>query len=113
MSHLVGETVVLRTTTGGGYDRYGDPLPETHIDEPVHHAVVIHEGSDRFDDDAVLGGEVRNVSVMLPGFYEVEQDATVVIRGEEWRVEKPPFDHRSVFGSSLGGTELFVRRATA
>ena len=113
MDHLVGETIVLRTTTGGGYDRFGDRLPTRVVDKRVERAVVIPEGAERVDGDYIVGGESRTATVLLPGFFKVEQDATVIIRGQEWIVDRPAFDHRSVFGSDRGGTEIFVRRATA
>lgn len=113
MDHVVGERVLLRTIKGGGYDPDGNPLPRRSVDEPVDGAVVFYTSTGSFDDVDVVGGEDRSLTVLLPRRYPVEQGAVVVVRGEEWIADRPPFEHRSLFGSDLGGTELFLTRRTA
>lgn len=113
MSHLVGETVTIQTRGEDQYDRYGDIIYGPVVTTVVPGAVVIPRVSETIDGAGVIEGEANEVTVLLPRFVEVGQGATVIIRDEEWQVEKTPFHHRSVYGSKLGGTELYVRRATA
>ena len=109
---VVGETIVLVTREGGGYDRYGDPLPVKVVNVEIDGAVFIPEGTGTIKD-GVTNGEYQQASVLLPGFEEVEVDAEVIVRGEHFRVDRPSVDHRSAFGTSRGGTEIFLKRATA
>lgn len=111
MDHVVGERVLLRTMSGGGVDDDGYPLPEKVVDEPIDGAVVFYAGAERVDKVDVAG-EATTLTVLLPRRYDVELDAVVVVRGEKWVVDRPPFHHVSVFGSERGGTELTLRRFT-
>jgi hypothetical protein len=109
---IVGETIVLVTREGGGYDRYGDPLPVQIVNVEIPGAVFIPEGTGTIKDSSI-DGEYQQASVLLPSFEEVEVDAEVLVRGETFRVERPSVHHRSVFGTGRGGTELFLKRAEA
>lgn len=113
MSHLVGETVTIRTVGPDEYDDYGDLIPGVVEDIAVPGAVVIPRLSDLLEGNGVIGGELNELTVLLPCHYEVQQGATVIVRGEEWEVHKTPFHHRSPYGSHLGGTELYLRRGNA
>jgi len=113
MSHLVGEPVTIRTQGEDEYDRYGDLIPGAVVDTVIPGAVVIPQVSESIDGTGVIDGEANEVTVLLPRFVEVAQGATLIIRDEEWKVERTPFHHRSVYGSKLGGTELYVRRVNA
>lgn len=113
MTHIVGEVVTIRTREGGGYDRYGDELPEKIVDTAVAGCVVFVVSTEAFSGNGTYDGEETTVCVLFPSEQPVEQGTTLVIRGDEWRVFKPPFAHRSAFGSRLGGTEAFARRALA
>lgn len=111
MSRLVGETVILRTTTGGGVDDDGYPLPDIKVDTPVTRAVFIPESGDIYrtaDRDVV----VQAASVLLPYVLEVPPTATVIVRGVEYRQSKPAADHKSMFGTGRGGTEIFLTKGT-
>lgn len=109
--HIVGETITLVTVTGGGIDRDGYRIPREEHNEPVEGAVVIPEQSGRITDDD-RAGEFREASVLLPRFVAIETGSEVVVRGQKFRVDRPPFDHRSAFGTRRGGTEIYLRRAT-
>lgn len=108
---IVGEVVTIITRKGGGVDDDGYPLPETIIRVGIPGAVVTPErmGVITADDRA---GEYREMSVLLPRFEELGLGAEIEIRGEIFKIDRPPFHHRSVFGTSRGGTEIYVRRAT-
>lgn len=108
---IVGEVVTIITRKGGGVDDDGYPIPETEVRVEVPGAVVTPERLGTIIDDD-RAGVFREMSVLLPQFEDVELGAKIEIRGEVFTIDRPPFDHRSVFGTSRGGTEIYVRRAT-
>lgn len=106
---VVGEVVTLVTRTGGGYDDDGHTLPEVIVNEDIPGAVFIPESAGVINrDDGTT--EYREASILLPTFEEITVGATIMVRGEQFTVERPPVDHRSAFGTGRGGTEIFVRR---
>lgn len=112
MSHIVGEQVTLVTVTGGGgYDDDGYPIPSKEVKQVIDHCVVIPEGNAyQYTDDRFL--EFREASVLIPSFVTVDANASVMIRGAKYVVARPAFDHKSAFGSALGGTEIYVKRVS-
>lgn len=106
---VVGQVVRVITRKSGGYDPDGNKLPDTIINEDIPGAVFIPEnaGITRAWDGAL---EWREAYILFPTFEQIAVGATVMVRGEEFTVERPPVDHRSAFGTSRGGTEVFVRR---
>lgn len=108
MSHLVGETVTIKGAVIGR-DSRGRPIYGP--DRQITGAVVISEGNSITANPALeTSVTTRRVSVILPGFYELAEKDVVVVRGLDYTVDRAPFNHRSAFGSSLGGTEVFLIR---
>lgn len=108
---IVGETIVLVTREGGGIDDDGYPLPEKEVNVEIRGAVFIPEGNGTILEDD-RSGEYRQASILLPTFQEISTGAEVIVRGLSYKVDRPPVDHRSVFGTSLGGTEIYLKRVT-
>lgn len=106
---VVGEVVTLVTRESGGFDNDGNKLPDVIVNVDIPGAVFIPEsaGVIRMTDGAT---EYREASIMLPTFEQITVGATVMVRGKEFTVHRPPVDHRSAFGTSRGGTEIYVRR---
>lgn len=106
---VVGEVVTLVTREGGGYDDDGHKLPEVIVNHEIPGAVFIPESAGTIHrEDGTL--QYREASVLLPGFEDVALGAEVIVRGDTFKVDRPPVDHRSMFGTSRGGTELYLRR---
>ena len=108
---IVGEPITLVTRKGGGVDDYGYPLPEKEVNVTIERAIIVPEQSGRIIDRTVDGSFIE-ASILLPTHEDVDLGAEVNVRGERYRVDRPPFHHRSAFGTSKGGTEIYVRRAT-
>lgn len=97
------------TRRGGGVDDRGYPIPEEIVNVEIPGAVFIPEGTGRIND----GGRVieyEQARVLLPRFENIEAGAEIHVRGERFFVERPSVDHRSVFGTNRGGTEIFLEK---
>lgn len=108
---IVGETILLVTREGGGVDDRGYPLPEKVVNVEIDGAVFIPESTGRITD----GGRViefEQARVLLPRFEEIAAGAEIHVRGERFFVERGSVDHRSAFGTSRGGTEIFLKKVT-
>lgn len=106
---IVGETIILVTREGGGVDDDGYPMPEQVVNVEIPGAVFIPESTGTIHrTDGTL--EYRQASVLLPQFETIEVGAEIKVRGESYRVERPSVDHRSMFGTMRGGTELFLKK---
>lgn len=110
MSALVGETVQMVTT--GGFDSDGNWLPPRDIVE-IPGCVITPKGTavgaaaDYFFSSADL-------SILAPVFIaDIESDRQFLIRNEWYELDGVPFNHRSVFGTGAGGTEIPVKRVKA
>lgn len=98
--------------TPGGFDADGNWLPPRDIVEILGCVITpkgtaTGAGADYFFASADL-------SILTPGFIaEIESDRQFLIRNEWFELDGLPFDHRSVFGTGAGGTEIPVKRVTA
>ena len=109
---IVGETILLVTREGGGVEDRGYPLPEKVVNVEIPGAVFIPESTSVVNEGTGLH-TFEQASVLLPRFEEIAVGAELIIRGERFFVERPSVQHRSVFGTSRGGTEIFVKRSGA
>lgn len=108
----MGETIHLVTRQGGGVDDDGYPLPEEVVNTEIPGAVFIPESTGTIHrNDGTL--TYQQASVLLPKFEDIGVGAELQIRGESFVVERPSVQHRSAFGTSRGGTEIFVKRRGA
>lgn len=107
---FVGETVTIITLSGGGIDDDGYPLPEQEVRREIPGCVIIPKGGDvSAAVDYMLAS--NSVSILAPVFLEdVEDGARLEVRGDDYTVSAPVFHHRSVFGTSNGGTEIPAER---
>lgn len=106
---IVGEPVTIVTEKGGGYDRYGRELPVTRVKRTIDRAVVV-PGTNSSVRDTTIDGQIYEATVLFPTFVDIQDGALVIVRGLEYEVDRPPFDHRSAFGTTRGGTEINIRR---
>lgn len=110
--HIVGETILLVTRKGGGVDDDGYPIPEQVVNVEIPGAVFIPESTGMIHrDDGTL--QYREASVLLPRFEEIAVGAEIIVRGDKFKVDRPPVHHRSAFGTRRGGTEIYLRRMGA
>lgn len=100
------------TRKGGGVDDDGYPLPEEVVNTEIPGAVFIPEAAGMINrQDGTL--QYREASILLPSFEDIKVGAEILVRGEAFKVERPSVQHRSAFGTSRGGTELYVKRRGA
>lgn len=105
MSALVGETVIMRLIVGR--DQYGVPVFE---DTEIHNCVITPKGtSGGITDNYFFASE--KMSILAPVFLPpIDDKAQFIVRGESYSLDGLPFDHKSVFGTGAGGTEIPVTR---
>lgn len=105
MSALVGETVVMRLLVGR--DQFDVPIYE---DTEINNCVITPKGT---------GGGINNnyffssekISILAPVFLPpIDDKAQFIVRGESYSMDGLQFDHKSVFGTGAGGTEIPVTR---
>lgn len=107
---MVGETVKI--VIPGGYDSNGIPLPPVLVEE-IPGCVITPKGTGAgVGRDYFFASE--DMSILAPKFIEdIPSNAEFLVRGETYALDGIPFDHRSVFGSQYGGTEIPVKRVKA
>lgn len=105
MSALVGETVLMRVITGR--DQWDKPIYE---ETEINNCVIVPKGT---------GGGIANnyffsdekISILAPVFLPpIDDEAQFIVRGESYSMDGLQFDHKSVFGTGAGGTEIPVTR---
>jgi len=101
---LQGETIYFVRITGR--DVWGAPNYERI---PINGCVVTPSGR------SVEAGEttfwsLEAMVIFAPTYVELEEHDQLEIRGEEWYVSAPTFDHISPFGTGRGGTEIHASR---
>lgn len=107
--NISGETITFLSESGGGYTADGRWIPPEVTNVDVPGCVIIPDGQAVTAGDTYMLAE-KNVRVLVPGFIQVEEGSTVLIRGEEYIVSAPGFDHRSPFGTGRGGSEFKCER---
>lgn len=107
-----GETVVIMRVTEGGVDDYGYPIPGTTERIPVPGTVVDDGSASSYE---MPGGVVlvTPMTVYFPHEVDIDRQATVEIRGLEYRLTDEPFHNRPAWPrAGVGGTMIHVERAT-
>lgn len=105
-----GETILVITKTGPTYDPDGYYIEGKTVKKPVHGCVIVPKGA-AVEVDNTYRLASNEVSVLCPRVIRgIDEGATLIIRGEEYEVSAPPFDHVSPFGTGRGGTEIPAER---
>lgn len=85
------ETVVRLRSTGGGFDRYGDPIPGTDDETPIDGALVAFASS---SEPVVVGRNsvITQDTLYLPEGTDALATDRFRVRGKEYEIEGEPAD---------------------
>jgi len=103
---LKGETVILVTKTGGGYDNDGRLIPPVVVRTPMQRCVIIPKGGNVASAvDYQLAS--KEISILTPEPVDgLEVGAELEVRGQVYEINAPVFHHKSPFGTTVGGSEI-------
>lgn len=99
---VVGETVKMNVIIGR--DEFEEPIFEV---TELQNCVIVPKGT----ANGIVNGYFlasENISLLAAGFIPqpIEKDTVFTIRGVDYVLDGVPFDHRSMFGTGAGGTEI-------
>lgn len=105
---MIGQTILLRTVTGGGVDPYGDPLPETITDTPVTAMVAPRESSE--SDVRGRNGVIVGLTAYITADVDVTAADRIIVDGLDYQVDGEPGTwHRPTTGARWGLQVALVR----
>lgn len=108
---LVGETCIHVKYGEPSRNEYGALIPGARIETPIHGCVIIPRSSEVFQD----GGNSwslasKEVTILTPTVQPgINEGDFMHVRGEDWEVIAPTFNHVSMFATGRGGTEVQCR----
>lgn len=107
---MIGQPVILRTVSGGGFDQYGDPLPETIVDTEVMAMVAPRESSE--SDVRGRNGSIVGLTAYLPPGVDATAADRIIVDALEYVIDSEPGKwHRPSTGAHWG-TQVALKRAT-
>lgn len=86
---MIGETVIRKRSTGGGVDDYGDPIPGTTTEVPIHGCLVSPRESSELTSNG-RAGVIIGLTVYAPPSADVVSTDQVIVRGTTYNVEGEP-----------------------